>query len=184
MKKNILLLIVFVSFVLSTNQAKAALFFEPFAGMAFNSSGELSGTEVDISGSSLGLRLGFENMGLSLGLDGRKNTWKLDPSSGVNSNYTYTQLGFFVGYELPAMIRFWGNYVFNLEGVDDDDADTKFTEGSGMVFGVGFKTIPFISLNFEISNLSTKKLKSAVSEIDYDTDYTAYTLGVSFPFTL
>ena len=93
-------------------------------------------------------------------------------------------LGFFVGYELPAMVRFWGNYVFNLEGVDDDNSNNKLTDGSGMVFGVGFKAVSFISLNFEISNLKTTKAEWSGVESDMDADYNTYTLGVSFPFSI
>mgnify|MGYP003688564919 CR=1 FL=1 len=94
---------------------------------------------------------------------------------------TFTQLGFFVGYELPMMVRFWGTYIFSMEGIDDDDTEIKVLDGSGMVFGVGFKVMPFISLNFEISNLATAKRETTVGEADYDADYSAYTLGISLP---
>ena len=185
MKKNLLLLIVFVGFVFGTNKADAGLLLEPFAGMSFNSSGELDGGEVKITGTTVGARLGFQKMGFSLGMDGRRNSWNLDPDSGAaDSDYAFTQLGFFLGYELPMKVRFWGNYVFNVEGVDVDDSSSKLTEGSGMVFGFGLKLLGWLSFNVEISNLSTTRRKTSSGASDYAADYSGYTISLSIPLDL
>lgn len=185
MRKNIILLIVFITFIFSSNPAKAELLVEPFAGVAFNSSAELGGNEFSFTGSSVGGRLGFLKHGFSLGLDGRRNAWSFEPDSGgADTDYTFNQLGFFVGYELPSLVRFWVNYVFSMEGVNDDDDDLKLKEGSGLVFGVGFKIIPFMSLNFELSNLTTTKAETATSEGDFDADYTGYTISLSIPVSI
>lgn len=185
MKKNVLLFIVFTAFVFSVKQAKAEFHLEPFVGMAFNSSAEMGGAENSVSGTTVGARVGFTKAGFSVGMDGRRNAWVFDPDSGGSkSNYTFTQLGLFIGYELPTMVRFWGSYVLSMEGVDDDDTDNKLKEGSGMVFGVGFKVVPFMSLNFELSNLSTAKAETSAAEVDFDADYTAYTIGVSLPLSI
>ena len=81
-------------------------------------------------------------------------------------------------------IRLWGEYIFSFEGVNDDDSDSKLTEGSGTSFGVGYKVIPFLSLNFEISNLATAKAETSVLEYVSDRAYTSYVLSVSLPFSI
>ena len=183
MKKSLLLLTALISLFYYSKNAQAAFLLEPFAGMNFNSTAELNGTDADVTGTSVGARIGFQNMGLMLGLDGRRNSWNFETDT-TDSDYTFSQLGFFVGYDFPMMLRIWGNYVFSYEGTNDDDSDIKLKEGSGMVFGIGYKVVPFVSLNFEISNLETKKLDNGTSESNYDADYSTYLLSVSFPLSL
>lgn len=169
----------------SISPAKAEFLLDPYAGMAFNSSGEIGGGEVGISGTTVGARLGFYKAGFSIGADGRRNSWTLDPDSGADdSNVTFTQLGLFIGYELPMKVRFWGVYIFNMEGVDDDNTELVYKEGSGMVFGFGLKLLAWLSANFEVSNLSTAKYDNGTTEVDLDADYTAYTLSISLPLTI
>lgn len=185
MKKNLFLLVVFTAFVFSIQQAKASLLLEPFAGMVFNSSADDPTDGNKVSGTVVGARLGVQQMGLMAGLDGRRNSWNLDPDSGgADSDFTFTQLGFFVGYELPIKVRFWGTYIFSMDGTDDDDANNKIKEGSGTVFGFGLKILGWLSANLEASNMKTDKYKNNLGEVDYKVDYTAYTLSLSFPLNL
>lgn len=176
MKKLLYLLAISFSF-----QAYAGLLLEPFVGMAFNSSGEVANTDVDITGTSVGGRLGFQHLGFMLGLDGRQDKWNLDPESGSELDITGQTLGFFVGYEFPVMLRLWANYIFTSE-FENDDSDLKYTEGSGTILGVGYKALPFVSLNLEISSLQTTK--ESTLDIDYEIDYNVYTLSVSIPLNL
>lgn len=178
MKQLILIALLLVSF-----QVRAGFLLEPFAGMQVNSSGELDGSEFDLTGNTVGTRLGFQNLGFMVGLDGRRMSWNLETDT-TDVDYTFTQLGLFAGYDFPMMLRLWANYVFSLEGINDDDTDLILKDGSGLVFGVGYKVIPFVSLNLEVSNLTTKKFDNGVSEVDYDGDYTSYLLSVSFPLSL
>lgn len=185
MKKNLFLLFVFISVALSVKTARAEFLLDPYAGMAFNSSAELAGSEAGLSGTTVGARFGFYKAGFSLGADVRRNSWELDPDSGADStNYTFTQTGLLIGYELPAKVRFWGVYVFGLEGVNDDDTDLKYKEGSGLTFGFGLKVLAWLSANFEISNLSTAKFDNGTTEVDLDADYTVYTLSISIPLVI
>ncbi|MBT4793206.1 MAG: hypothetical protein HON90_16660, partial [Halobacteriovoraceae bacterium] len=99
-------------------------------------------------------------------------------------DYTFTQLSFFVGYDFPMMLRVWGEYVFSMSGEDDDNSSNKLIGGSGTVLGIGYKVVPFVSLNFEISNLATDEFENATSTTSNDISYTSYLLGISFPISL
>lgn len=183
MKKNILLLTALISLFYYAGNAQAAFLLEPFAGMEFNSSAELSGTDTDTTGTTVGARLGFQNLGLMIGLDGRRMTQNFEPKTGSDIDVTFTQMGLFVGYDFPMMLRIWGNYVFSLEG-ENDDTSTKYTEGSGLVLGIGYKVVPFVSLNLEVSNTETTKFENDVTDGDYDAEYSSYLLSVSFPLSI
>jgi hypothetical protein len=183
MKKNLLLLTALVSMFYYAGNAQAGFLLEPFAGMEFNSTGDAAGSDVDITGTSVGARVGFQNLGLMLGLDGRKISLNLETENGYDFDIAYTQLGLFVGYDFPMMLRIWGNYVFSLEG-ENEDSNTKYTDGSGLVLGLGYKVVPFVSLNFEMGNTKTTKVKSGSTEIDSDYKINSYLLSVSFPLTL
>jgi hypothetical protein len=183
MRKNILLLTALVSMFYYAGSAQAGFLLEPFAGMEFSSTADFDGTDADTTGTAIGARVGFQNLGLMLGLDARRLSSNFEPETGSDSDYTFTQLGFFVGYDFPIMLRVWGNYVFSLNG-ENDDNDNKVTGGSGMVLGVGYKVVPFVSLNFEMSNTATTTLESGSNEVDLDVSYSSYLLSVSFPLSL
>ena len=74
--------------------------------------------------------------------------------------------------------------VNNVNGEDNDDADIKYTGGSGTVLGVGYKIFPFISVNLEYSNTSTSTYESSAGEVDRDINYQSYLLSVSLPLSL
>lgn len=183
MKKSLLLLTALISMFYYAESAKAGFMIDPHVGMAFNSTGEYGGADVDVTGTSVGARLGIYNMGFMVGVDGRRNSWNLDFESGADSDWTYTQLGFLVGYDFPMMLRVWGEYIMSIQA-DNDDNDNILKEGSGTLIGFGYKVLPFVSLNFEVSNLKTEKIDDGDgNETDLEVEVTAYTVGVSIPFS-
>lgn len=185
MKKGFLLIIAMITFFYYSEKAQAAFLLEPYAGMYLNSSYDIDGGgEGDISGTAVGARVGFQNMGLMLGLNGQRSSWTFEPESGSDSDWTFTRLGFFVGYDFPMMLRLWGEYVFSMDGTLDDDSDNKRLGGSGTSFGVGYKVLPFVSLNFELSNLQTAEFETASSDGEIDVAYTTYLFSISLPLSI
>jgi hypothetical protein len=184
--KNILILVFSViSMLYYTQSAKAGTLLEPYAGMVLNSKYVIdTGGDGDLSGTVVGGRLGFQQLGFMAGIDGRRKSLEMKPKTGSDSEYTFTQLGFFVGYDFPILLRVWGEYVFSLEGTDNADSDNKYTGGSGTVFGVGYKIFPFISLNFEYSATATSTIETATTETTVDVNYQTYLLSVSLPLSL
>jgi hypothetical protein len=185
MKKGLVLIVAMITMFFYAEKSEAAFLLEPYAGLNVSSTYQVgTQTEGTLSGSSVGARVGFTQLGLMLGLNGQRGTYTLSPATGSDSDFTFTKMGFFVGYDFPVMLRIWGEYVFSYEGVDVDNTDNKRTEGSGTTFGFGYKIIPFVSLNLEVSNLSTAKYKTATAEVDSDVDYTQYMLSVSLPLSI
>ena len=184
--KNILILVFsIISMLIYTKNSKAGTLLEPYAGMALSSTYTIDGGgSGEISGTVVGGRLGFQQLGFMAGLDGRRQSYEFKPNSGSDSEVTFTQLGFFVGYDFPILLRVWGQYVFSYNGEDNDDADIKYTGGSGTVLGVGYKIFPFISVNLEYSNTSTSTYESSAGEVDRDINYQSYLLSVSLPLSL
>lgn len=156
--------------------------------MKFNGqyNGETSGNSGVVSGTEVGARLGFTEMGFSFGFDGRRLSlsYKPDASGAKDTDHTFTQYGVFVGYELPIMLRFWGTYVLANNGTDNDDADNKVLTGSGTIFGVGYKALPFISVNLEYYSLSNTERETSSGKTDYTTDSKGFVLGVSVPLSI
>jgi hypothetical protein len=188
LKNFILFSTAIISLFYLSERASAAFHLEPFAGTKFNSqyNGETSGNSGKVGGTVVGARLGFTEMGLSFGFDGRRLSlsYKPDASGSSDKDYTFTQYGVFVGYELPIMLRFWGTYVLSNEGSEKNDSDSKVLSGSGTVFGVGYKALPFISINLEYYSLSNTERETSAGKSDYTTDAKGFILGVSVPLSI
>lgn len=185
MRKGILIILAMITMIYYADKANAAFLLEPYVGSQIASTYDIDGgADGDLSGTVIGAKIGYTQMGFNFGLNGQRASWNLDPEVGSDSDYTFTRLGAFVGYDTMIGIRLWGEYIFSFEGVNDDDSDSKLTEGSGTSFGVGYKVIPFLSLNFEISNLATAKAETSVLEYVSDRAYTSYVLSVSLPFSI
>ena len=78
-------------------------------------------------------------------------TWDIAAAAaaGINSqkvDYDLTQMGVFVGYELPILLRVWATYYFD---VNWDLEGSTSRELTTIALGVGFTGLPFVSLNAE-----------------------------------
>ena len=122
-------------------------YLEPFAAMNFNGTykNNNSSDKGDLTGNLIGAKIGFSQMGFSVGLDGRRFSYKLESeSSSVDDlNYTGDVFGAFIGYDLPIMLRFWGSYFLGGELQDSDNSANSIGSPSGYAVGVGYKILPF-----------------------------------------
>ena len=121
MRKGILILLAMITMVYYADKANAAFLLEPYAGTLVNSAYETSSNEGDISGSAVGLKFGFTKMGFSFGLNGQRNSLNLAPETGDDSDYTFTRMGAFAGYDSPLGVRVWAEYILSYAGVNDDN---------------------------------------------------------------
>ncbi|MBD64224.1 MAG: hypothetical protein CME62_03400 [Halobacteriovoraceae bacterium] len=174
--------VILFSFLISS-VASAGTLIEPYAGMFLNSTYD-GDVEGDLSGNAVGMRLGFQQLGFMAGLDGRRAFVNLEPETGDDADYTMTQLGFFVGYNFPVLLRVWGEYVFALDGVNDDDSDVKLKKGSGFLIGLGYSLLPFISLNLEYGSVGTTEIESSTGTSDLEIDNNVLFLSLSLPLTI
>lgn len=183
--KNVLILVFsIISMFYYMNPAQAGTLLEPYAGMTFGSNYSSSDiSDGEISGTVVGARLGFQQLGFMVGVDGRRSSFELKPKSGTDSEYTFNQLGFFVGYDFPILLRFWLSSVISLEGQDNENSSNKLTGGSGTVLGIGYKVMPFVSINFEYSATKTTGFESSIEDLDQTLDYKTYLLSISLPLS-
>lgn len=179
-KASLLTLLLFLFTSLSV-PARADVLVEPYLGY-HTGSWERGSADESMSGPTYGFRVGYQNMGLMLGIDYFSGMWK--DSSDPKNDVTPTDLGLFVGYNFPVMLRLYG--VFSPEPLNPTmkfkatGASSKY-EGSSMKIGLGYMPMPKVSLNFEMHSGNYDELNG--SPITYELKTTMYGLTVSLPLT-
>ena len=182
---------------------RAGVLVEPYLGFAIGADGETSvaGTAYDNSYASvtMGGRLGYQFLGFMGGIDYSMQNFSLKSKSSSNSDkddVKKNQLGLFVGYDFPILLRAWGTYFLSgsVEGKDANVANDqvfssndKFSDGSGYALGVGFSGLPFVSINLEYRTMEYGKFaRSNNSSVAYGKklSLSEILLSVSLPLDL
>ena len=170
MKKLIMAMIAISIF----STARASFLVEPYLGMHFNSDID-RGADDDLSGIGMGARLGWQNLGLQLGVNYKTASFELD---NANTDASYNHMGVFAGYEFPILVKVWAEYIISSEF--DIDGGATYDEASGTTIGFGYTGLPFVSINFETTKISYDRVNSSNADMDLNT----YMLSVSLPITL
>jgi hypothetical protein len=173
MKKSLLLVIIGAFMAMPAN---AAFLIEPYLGMHFNS--EADDLDADITGTGMGARIGYQNLGLMLGLNYKKADLEFDRDPGTNFDLSQTSYGLFVGYEFPILVRAWAEYIIG--GDAEVDGGITWDTVSGTQIGFGYTGLPFVSLNLEIGSLKYEDGPTGSS----DQDISTYMFSISLPLTL
>jgi hypothetical protein len=168
--KTLKTLLVLVTLTIGLN-AKAGLYIDPYFGTMISGEWEGSSTE-DLSGTDMGLRLGWGLMGLSFGVDYRMINHTIEFNSG-NQDVEGNVLAAYVGYEFPIMFRVYGEYIAS--GSADVGNQTADVTG-GTVIGVGYTGLPFVAINYEMVSTTFEANNS-----EADNSYSL--LSLSFPFS-
>jgi len=147
-----------------TPQAKASLLLEPYLGYALNGKGINSGsTDISYDTVTYGARVGYSSIiGLMFGIDYSLQSPEIDfeqPNGTIDSDKRdKSQLGVFVGYELPLLFRGWATY-YVASKLEHSDGDKE--TGNGYAVGVGFTGLPFLSLNLEYRSCEYDEIERA-----------------------
>lgn len=189
--KSVIALIVLLSV---TFTAHAGLLVEPVLGYNVISKFD---DDSGGSGSAFGGRLGYQYLGLQLGIDYLNSTMdsKIDDAQ---NDFKTNEFGAFVGFEFPVFFRVYAGYVFaassdklKIKDADDGINDTyEYTKGSGPKFGIGFTGLPFIDINFEMRTVdyATIDITDGASGLKTEDDdgfkVTAYLVSLSIPLNL
>ncbi len=196
------LLLFFLSLFVFSNQARAGLLIEPYLGFSLAGSGDstFGTTTYDHSYSSptVGGRLGYGMLGFMAGIDYSMQSFDLKSEVGSTTyedGVSKNQLGLFVGYELPILLRVWGTYFLSGK-IDGDDAQAagtlfdsryEFSDGGGYALGAGFTGLPFVSINLEYRTLEYDKgeLSGAnITNYNEKLNLSEVMLSVSLPLDL
>lgn len=191
-----------ISLLVFSSTANAGLLIEPYLGYSLMGDGDsqIGTTTYDHSYGTptLGGRLGGTYLGFMAGLDYSMQTFDLKSEVGsteYKDGVKKNQLGLFVGYELPILLRVWGTYFLSgsLEG-DDTAAGTQFinkngeySSGGGYALGVGFTGLPFVSLNLEYRTMEYDKYElngQNVATYNEKLNLNEILLSVSLPLNL
>lgn len=183
MKKMLLSTICLLTMFAINFSANAGILLEPYAGMHLASKVKSSGSSSsDLKGSAFGGRLGFQNLGLMLGLNYKTGTATIGEDE---LDYDFSHQGFFIGYDFPIMFRVWAEMVFSGNAKrKSGGVTTEYKKISGTQLGLGYKIIPFVSLNLEIGSTKWKDGTAKTGAISVDapeTDITTYFLSISVP---
>jgi hypothetical protein len=185
-----LLVTFFILFAFNTPAAKAGLLIEPLIGYSFNTKLKLDEpgeTENKGSGTSYGGRLGYQNLGFSLGLDYLKSSIGLDDKA-YKSDVSMSEWAAFVGFRFPILIKVYAAYIFSATGetdyLDGTTQKLSFSEGAGTKFGVGFTGIPFIDINLEYRSGTFGEYRYGGFRVKENTNYSSYLLSLSAPFDI
>lgn len=165
--------------------AKASLLIEPVVG--FNAASKLDIKDGSSYSGGLGLgyggRIGYQNLGFQLGLDYLKSSIDMDDRD-FKKNVDATEWAAFVGFEFPILVKVYAAYIFSAEGDSKgENGKIKFQDGTGVKLGVGFTLLPFLDINLDYRRGTFDKTKYDGGNLG-ETDFSAYMLSLSLPFTL
>jgi hypothetical protein len=120
------------------------------------------------------------------GLDYTASSYTWAQTPGGDDKFNRGEVGLFVGYNLPILLRFWGAYYFTNTAKDTDATGRTATgakyEGNTKELGVGFTGFPFLSLNVMYRNIDITTKPSTITSADISNH--EIVLGASLPFTL
>jgi hypothetical protein len=150
-----------------TNQAQAAFLVEPFFDHALSGEVTAGGNDSDMSVTTEGLRLGMTSLGFMYGVEFSIGNTRYDTDPEIDA--TSQDLGLFLGYTFPVMLRVWATYYTSSKISYDDEEHT----GTGTKIGVGYSGLPYVSINLQMLNRSYSD----------DIEDNATLLGISVPLT-
>jgi hypothetical protein len=151
-----------------------AFIIEPFVGYEMGDYKTGSGKN-DLAGMNFGARLGGTTLGFMYGVEFQAGTVSYENPGNADVDLDTTDIGAFVGYELPILLRAWATYYFSHKADVSTGGDRK--GDGGMKIGVGFTGLPLVSINLELMN--RKFDESSSGAIDHSTN--AYMLSLSVP---
>lgn len=175
--------------VLMANTASASLLIEPHVGYNLNASGNTTENSVaheySYKGGEYGARLGYQVLGFMAGLDYTHSSMSLDDVtvSGTNygGSYDRNEVGIFVGYNLPILLRGWGAYYFKSKAEKDS---SNYFKGNTFELGLGFTALPFLSLNAMYRIVSWSQHQYGATSVDPSLTTNEIVIGVSLPLNI
>lgn len=162
-------------------QAQAGVLLEPYLGYHMGNAKQGAST-LNSTGIVMGGRIGYGQMGLGAGLDIMQGTWTAKKDS-TKYDTAPSDLGIFVGYTFPVMLRVYGVYNFQSNTSYKDTTGSFKVKGSGIKLGVGLTTLPFVAVNLEYRSTTYDQNSAGQSLTDKIKEDT-YGLVVSLPLDL
>lgn len=192
-KKSLLALAVIAAASLTAITAQASLLIEPHLGYILPTEETYGGEKNEYNGPQFGARIGYQTLGFMAGLDYTRSSYTLDVTDeGVKTSFDKTRnnLGAFVGYNFPILLRAWIGYDFSVKESQDGNqsgaTDGDYMKGNATVLGVGFTGLPFLSINLTYRMLKYDEYKDGAETgaINPNFEPKEIALEVSLPLNL
>jgi hypothetical protein len=181
-KISLALSAVILSLVVTAPAARADLLIEPYLGYMAGSWSQRN-TSTSMSGLDYGARLGYQSLGFMVGVDYMSGAMTDKSSNPGSFNITPSDLGVFVGYKFPIMIRVYGVYNFMSDPKYTYGADTMKPDGSSYKLGLGFTALPFVVINLEYYGGTYTKDDHTPAQLPPNITTQMFGLSVSLPLT-
>ena len=167
------------TFVLGGALAHADVLVEPFGGYHLGQARQSGLPNQDYKMTNYGARVGYRGVGLMAGVEYMTGEGTEDDTK---AKLKPTNMGVFVGYTSPVMLRIYGVYSFDakLDRTVKTVTDS-YSEGSAVKVGVGITSLSLIALNVEYMTSTYGKINNAPVDHKYITG--SYGLSLSFPLT-
>ena len=168
-----------------SSYSEAALLIEPVLGYNLGSKVEFEDDSYSGGrGMGFGGRIGYQNLGLQLGIDYLNSSIDLDDND-FDKDVKASEWAGFVGFRFPLLFKVYAGYIFAANGESEASGlDVELSSGSGMKAGVGFTGLPFIDLNIEYRKGTYDEFKISGQDQDEKVDFSSILFSVSLPFTL
>lgn len=150
-------LILFIT-LLSPVSSFAGIHVEPYLGYG-SGKAEVGSSDSTFTGTVIGAKLGYGMLGLSAGLDIAKSTMTAD-GSGSSKNFNMTDMGIFVSYEFPILLKASATYFFDSKSELDGSPKINF-KGNGTKLGVGYTLLPLVALNLDYTSYN-------ITDVEYN----------------
>lgn len=158
---------------------------EPYLGFRVSGDTNQGTTDGSYNGALYGARLGYQFLGFMGGLDYSQSSYDIDyDGTTVDSKTDSSNLGIFVGYDAPLLVRAWATYFLSNK-LDFSSSSTEYS-GSGYALGAGFTGLPFVSLNLEYRSISFDEFENSTisGALNPSSDASEIILSVSLPLDL
>lgn len=193
MKKSMIFLrtfIAFAIFTLITLSTQAGVLIEPHFGYVLSGNADRGTDKTKFNGPEYGARLGAQKYGLMGGLDYTHSsfTYKTTAGSIGNDDKKHDQVGAFIGYKFPILVRIWGTYYFydkttqTANGANENSG--YWTKGHGSELGVGYTGLPFLSVNLQYRQTNHDTQSGTNSSLNPTWKTSEVVLGISIPLNL
>lgn len=162
--------------------ANASLLIEPHLGYIVSGKTTFQNNEWKYTGPQYGARLGVQYLGVMGGLAYTHSSYDLKVG-GAKEKTKQDEIGLFVGYNAPILLRAWVGYFPSAKAKLDSGSEFK---GNTTELGLGFTALPFVSINLSYRMLSFDEVTASglTGTLNPEYDPKEIVLGVSLPFNL
>lgn len=174
---------------LTSISANASFLIEPHVGYIVSGGiDSYGGYKYEYNDVQYGARLGIQHLGIMGGfaythaeLSNNYTLLSGARTTGISKEKA-DDIGVFVGYSAPLMLRAWVSYFFSSKNADATHTSI-YTKGSTTEIGLGFTPMPLISINASYRMVSHNKTNTGAT-LSTKYEPKEIVLGVSLPITL